>query len=96
MAKDFGELATEEVINITKDALTKNGITVLVVENGAEAKEIVLKMIPEGSEVMNMSSVTVDSIGLVKEINESGKYNSVRGQFAKMDGFVYGNSQAKK
>src|ERR1035437_7367076 len=85
MAKNFGELATEESINKTKDALEKNGIKVLVVENGAEAKEMALKMIPEGAEIMNMSSVTVDSIGLAKEINESGKYNSVRNKFATMD-----------
>lgn len=83
--KDFSRLADDEAINKTKDALIKNGINVLVAENGAEAKGIVLKMIPEGAEVMNMSSVTVDSIGLAKELNESEKYNSVRGKFAKMD-----------
>jgi len=78
MKKDFGQLATEEVINKTKNVLEKNGITVLVVENGAEAKEKVLQMIPENAEIMNMSSVTVDSIGLAKEINESGRFDSVR------------------
>lgn len=70
MEKDFSQLATDESINIAKDALEKNGITVLIVENGAEAKEKVLQMIPEGAEIMNMSSVTVDSIGLSKEITE--------------------------
>lgn len=85
MEKDFGQLAKDESINKAKDALTKNGINVLVVENGAEAKEKVLQMVPSGAEIMNMSSVTVDSIGLAKEINESGKYNSVRKKFATMD-----------
>jgi len=85
MEKNFGELASEESINKTKDALEKNGIAVLVVENGEEAKNKALEMIPAGAEIMNMSSVTVDSIGLAKELNEPGKYNSVRAQFAKMD-----------
>lgn len=85
MEKNFSELASDEAINKAKDALEKNGIVVLIVENGAEAKEKVLQMVPEGAEIMNMSSVTVDSIGLAKEINESGKYKSVRGMFAKMD-----------
>ena len=85
MEKNFSELASDEAINKAKDALEKNGIAVLIVENGAEAKEKVLQMVPEGAEIMNMSSVTVDSIGLAKEINESGKYKSVRGMFAKMD-----------
>jgi len=95
MAKDFGQLATEETINKTRDALEKNGIKVLVVENGKAAKESVLKMIPQGAEIMNMSSVTVDSIGLAKEINESGKYNSVRNKFAKMDRKIQGLEMQK-
>ena len=83
--KKFDELASEVSIETTKEALAKNGIAVVVVESGQEAKEKVLQMMPEGSEVMNMSSVTVDSIGLAKELNESGKYKSVRGMFAKMN-----------
>ncbi|MGA2418297.1 MAG: LUD domain-containing protein [Candidatus Staskawiczbacteria bacterium] len=75
MEKDFGQLATDESINKTKSALEKNGMQVFVVENGQDAKEKVLQTIPEGAETMNMSSVTIDSIGLAKEINESGKYN---------------------
>ena len=85
MNKNFGELATDEQINTAKTALEKNGISVLVVENAGEAKAKALEMITENAEIMNMSSVTVDSIGLSKEINESGKYNSVRNAFAKMD-----------
>jgi LUD domain len=83
--RDFGQLATDKSIEKTKDALTKNGIDVFIVETGAEAKDKALQMIPQGAEIMNMSSVTVDSIGLAKEINESGKYNSVRKKFATMD-----------
>jgi L-lactate utilization protein LutC len=93
--KDFGQLATEEMINMAKDALTKNGIEVLVVKNGAEAKEKALQMIPAGAEIMNMSSVTVDSIGLAKEINEPGKYNSVRNSFATMDAKTQGQEMKK-
>ena len=93
--KDFGQLATDESINKVKDALTKIGVTVFVVENGAQAKEKVLQMIPEGSEVMNMSSVTVDSIGLAKELNESGKYNSVRKRFESMDKKSQGSEMQK-
>jgi hypothetical protein len=95
MNKDFSELATDEVINIAKDALGKNGIEVLVVENGELAKQKVLQMIPEGAEIMNMSSVTVDSINLAKEINESGKYDSVRNKFAAMDAKTQGQEMKK-
>ena len=91
MKKDFSQLATDESINIAKGALEKNGIKVFVVENGAEAKEKVLQMIPVRAEVMNMSSVTVDSIGLAEEINASGKYNSVRNKLMEMSRLPEGN-----
>ena len=71
--KDFGQLATDESINTARLALQENGIEVLVVESGVEANAKVLQMVPEGAEIMNMSSVTVDSIGLAKENTETLK-----------------------
>lgn len=85
MEKDFGQLAAEESIDKAKDALEKNGIRVLIAENGQDAKDKALQMIPEGAEIMNMTSVTLDAIGIAKEITESGKYNAVRKMFEKID-----------
>jgi uncharacterized membrane protein len=95
MAKDFGQLATDESISKTKNALMQNGVNVLVVENGAEAKEKVLEMIPAGAEIMSMQSVTVNSIGLADLINEPGKFNSVRNKFATMDAKTQGSEMKK-
>lgn len=47
-----------------KLALEANGITVFIVDNGAQAKQKVLELIPHGSEVMGMSSITLQQIGL--------------------------------
>lgn len=80
----WNQLASNEAIKTTADALTTNGITVIVVETGAEAYTKALELIPKGAEVMNMSSVTVDTIGLGKAINESGNFNSVRNTLTKM------------
>jgi len=95
MEKKFSELATDASIKKAKDALIKNGIEVLVVENGAEAKEKVLQIIPAGVEIMNMTSVTLETIGLAKEIAESGRYNSVRNKFATMDQKTQGQEMKK-
>ncbi len=78
-------LASVARVNKTIQALKENGINAFVVNNGEEAKTKVLEMIPEGAEVMNMTSVTLDSIGLSKEINESGKFDSVKNKLAAMD-----------
>lgn len=81
----YGIVASNESINKAVAALAANGINAVVVENGAEAKKKLFEMIPEGAEVMNMTSVTLELIGATDEINESGKYDSVRVRFSSMD-----------
>jgi hypothetical protein len=68
----------DETVNRTVEALKGNGLNVLRVKTGAEAKARVLELIPEGAEVFTLSSVTLDSIGLSAEINESGNYRPTR------------------
>lgn len=82
---DFSQLASDETIATAKQALEANGFAVIVVETNEQAKTQALSLIPDGSEVMNMTSVTLDELGISKEINESGKYDSVRNQLNKMD-----------
>lgn len=71
-------MATKEQVERTVVALKANGIEALFVKNGTEARKKALEIIPKGVEVMNMSSVTLDTIGLPDEINKPGKFNSVR------------------
>lgn len=78
-------LATDQSINNAVRALKENSIEAMVVDSGAQAKKKVLEMLPKGAEVMNMSSVTLETIGLDKEINESGNYDAVKPKLMKMD-----------
>lgn len=82
---NWDKTANETEIQKTISSLKENGIDSIVVENGHEAKKKVLEIIPKGSEVMTMTSVTLDSIGVSKEINESGNFNSVRNKLFSMD-----------
>lgn len=81
----WNKLADREAINKTIEALKANGIDAQFVETGDEAAKILFEILPQGAEVMNMTSVTLDTIGVAKEITESGKYNSVRNKLMKMD-----------
>ncbi|MFS8159374.1 MAG: LUD domain-containing protein [Candidatus Roizmanbacteria bacterium] len=86
MINTYNTLATDESIEKTVSALKQNGIDVIVALNGAETKEKVLGLIPQGSDVMAMTSVTLDSIGLSDELNRSdGKYKPTRAKLAVMD-----------
>lgn len=83
--KDFSVLASDEVIAKTINALMTNGINAVIAENTEEAKRKVFEIIPQNAEVMTMSSITLETVGIDKEINESGKYNSVKNKLAKLD-----------
>lgn len=78
-------LANEESLKKTVASLAENGIASIVVNNKSEAKGKILELIPEGAEVMTMTSVTLDSLDVLPELNESGKYNSVRAKLNTMD-----------
>lgn len=82
----WNKLADEQAIRNTVKALGKNGIEAVVAESGKEAKKMVLESIPQGSEVMTMTSVTLDTIGLSEEINKvNGKFKPVRDKLYAMD-----------
>lgn len=85
MLKEYSKLAGKDDIQEAILALQANGIDAELVETGAEAKNRVLELLPAGAEVMTMTSVTLSAIGLVEELNESGKYDSVRTKFKLVD-----------
>ncbi|HEV8601682.1 MAG TPA: LUD domain-containing protein [Patescibacteria group bacterium] len=74
----YDTIPADDVINRTVAALTGNGMEAMVVANGVEAKEQLLKLLPKGSEVMNMTSVTLDTISSSDAILNSGVYNPAR------------------
>ncbi|MFA7301259.1 MAG: lactate utilization protein [Candidatus Shapirobacteria bacterium] len=65
-------------MNNTIENLKQNGFEVYYVETEIQAKKKIFELIPKGSEVMTMSSVTLDTLGISEEINDSGQYNSVK------------------
>lgn len=81
----FDQIPNDQIIERTKNALIANGLTAEIVNSGAEAKKRVLELIPQDAEVMTMSSKTLEEIDLVKDINDSGKYNSVRNSLNKLN-----------
>lgn len=91
----WNQLATKNSIDKTIAALKVNGIGAKFVETAEDAKREVLSLIPEGAEVMNMTSVTLDTIGFPKEINESARFHSVRNRLNSMDRATQGLEMQK-
>jgi hypothetical protein len=81
----FGEVATDASVQRAVAALEANGMNVLRATDAAEAKKIVLDLIPEGSKVHHGASESLDSSGITHEIETSGRYMDIRSQTWTMD-----------
>ena len=75
---DWSKIVDDESIVQTAKSLNENGINAIIVNNGDEAKQKVLEIIPKSAEAFALTSVTLDTLGISEEINNSGNYKSVR------------------
>lgn len=82
MTNPWTHLPDKDIVNNTITALKNNGINAFVVSSQNELKQKIAEIIPPGSEVMTMSSQTLETTGLTKEFNESDKYVSIRQQLS--------------
>lgn len=81
----FGTLADDSRVRRAAAALEANGISVLRAADAAEAKVIVLGLIPDGSQVHHGASVSLDIAGITDQIDKSGRYESLRPRIFNMD-----------
>jgi hypothetical protein len=81
----FGALADDSRVRRAAIALEGNGMAVLRAGNAAEAKRIVLGLIPDGSHVNHGASLSLDVAGITDEIDKSGRYDPLRPRTLSMD-----------
>ncbi len=81
----FSQLASDEQIDQTVQALKANNFEVVVVNTGQEARDYVLSLIPEGAEVHTGMSRTLEQIGLTEVIEGSDHYQAIRPKLRKLD-----------
>jgi hypothetical protein len=82
---EFAGLASDEEIGDVASALERNGITSVVVDTGADAREAVRAIVPIGAEVFNNTSRTLEAIGVAEDIERSGLYQPLRPRLYQMD-----------
>ena len=81
----WADVASESEIQSAAGALREHGFDVQVVDDEAAAREAVFALIPDGSEVHQGSSATLDQIGVTAEVNNSGRYSALRPRVFSMD-----------
>ncbi len=84
-ARRFGSTADDGRVSRAAAALEEHGITVLRAADAAAAKEIVLGLIADGSEVHHGASLSLDVTGISDEIDKSGRFESLRPRLFSMD-----------
>jgi hypothetical protein len=81
----FGTVTDPARVRRTAAALEANGITVIQAADAAEARQIVLDLIPDGSQVHHGASLTLDTIGITEAIEKSDRYEAIRPRIWSMD-----------
>ena len=85
VSSEFTELATGEQIAQAAAALERNGIRPLLAATGADARSLVGSLLPDGAEVYNNTSQTLEATGVAGDIERSGRYQPLRLRLYRMD-----------
>lgn len=93
--KNWTLIPDDTVIAKTAASLKSHGINTIIVADKEQATAKIVEILPKGAEVMTMTSMTLEALGIPPIINDSGHYNSVRNQLNKMDRATQGLAMKK-
>src|SRR6185436_15408603 len=82
---NFVSPASEATLQHVADKIRERNIEALVVNNGDEARQIVLERLPQGAEILAGKSKTLEDTGILQQLGDPTKYNALRHRFIKMD-----------
>src|ERR1700693_644540 len=85
ITRRFATLADDDRVKRTAAALEAHGISVLRAAYAAEAKRVVLGLIPAGSQVHHGASQTLEVTGISAELEKAGRYEPLRPRIFSMD-----------
>jgi LUD domain len=83
--RDFAAPASEAELEALAGRLRERNFEVLIVDDGAAAREEVLKRIPEGASVHSGKSKTLEDAGIFGTLMEGDSYDFIRKKTLKLD-----------
>ena len=92
---EFSVPASRERLERAQEALRRVNIETEIVSDSDAARDRVLELVPEGSEVHIGLSETMRELGVTRFIEESGKYGAIRPQLLKLDRTTQRREMAK-
>ena len=82
---NFAQLASAAQIERTALALKANGMEALIAENGQQARKLFFELVPEGSQVYQGASITLDTLGITVQLEGSGCFDAIRPKLRSLD-----------
>ncbi|MDX6523314.1 MAG: hypothetical protein QOI17_827 [Gaiellales bacterium] len=92
---EFEVPADRERMQRTVAALQSRGFKAEIADSADQARQMVLDAIPDGAEVHSALSETMQQIGITAEIDDSGRYSSVREALKQFDRETQGREMRK-
>jgi hypothetical protein len=92
---EFAQPADRDRLERTVAALQGRGFNAQIADSGAHARQLVLEAIPNGAEVHTALSETLRELGITAEIDESGRYDSLRLRLQALDRETEGREMRK-
>jgi len=83
--REFGILAGDARVTRTAAALEVNGIRVFRAADAAEARRVLLGLLPDGAQVYQGASQSLEVSGITDKIEMSGRYEAVRPHIGGLD-----------
>ena len=93
--RDFERPADRARLERTAAALASRGFDVQIADSAKEARRLVLEKIPEGAQVHTALSETIRELGISAEVDDSGRYESIRSQLNALDRETQGREMRK-
>jgi LUD domain len=81
----FTTPASEETIQHVAQQIRERNMEVIVVDDGTQARTVVLERLPEGAEVHSAKSRTLQEAGIFDLIQDENRYDPLRPRYLKMD-----------
>ncbi len=85
LREDFASPAAEETIQRAAERMRDRNIEVVVVNDGDQARKVMLERLPEGAEVHSGKSKTLQDAGIFDAIHDASRYDALRPRLFKMD-----------
>lgn len=82
---EFALPVTRDRLESTAEALRAHGFNAMVAADRHEARRLVLEQLPDGAQVHQGASITLDEIGVTEEVEQSGRYEAVRPRLYALD-----------